>query len=1343
MPLNHVQFNGSQPAYAAPHTQTVLNNATVTASSSAVYTNFGSNTVLLIVNIKISPTGSSPTIDFEIDNVDPIDGSTSLQNSVSTGNLNSTGVSILSLQSVSSSIKVSWTVGGSSPSFTGVNVTLIQQSSGNSVDVTPLIPVATDYLPVRLSNGTSFYNASGGPGGGTSTYGAALPADGTAVGFSDGTNMQAARVFDADSGGGSQYVLGVNLRKSASGGSAEFGTSSDPIRVDPTGSTTQPVSGTVTANAGTGNFNNSSVSSTGAAISASATEIGVSDGTNLQVPRAFDVDTGGGTQYVLGINLRKAASGGSVEAGTASDPIRVDPTGSTTQPVSGTVTANAGTGNFNDASIGSTGSAVPASASMIGGSDGTNLRAIRTASDGTVRVDPTGTTTQPVSGTVTANAGTGVFDVTPASPAANDYLPVRLTDGSSFYTAGSTSGSSSFGTVLFRETFDGFGLDRQQWVLESSSFSSTISGGYFFLNSNTTTSAYLRLISRPRFRTVGEKELFFQAAVELETTSPSNVHRFWGFGTDPTTYGIQTLTWTASATPVRDGIGFEVDTSGQLRASIYKDGTRTFTQTLSWVSADGIPNLFAISYKDSEINWYIDDTSTALATNTDQTDFGQTELPVRFHTINHTVAPGASPALHIRYVSVSDRSQTNVTIADGNYPWRKVRINDSGSISVRDESANTIFNETWDGSSLNITKWISSSSGGTITYSAGAANISLGTSNSIYRSLETRTNFQPTGTDLIIAEWSAASTAVPNTATYFGFFSRQSSPTTAAPITEGWAVEINTSGLLRVALFSNGVRIATYIPKYIPYIGAPNSPIRWKIVWSVIKGIQVYAAENNQVEFGEPIIMIHGVSNWATSTQAFPFTVLTVNSSSAISTGNTLNMFALSVGTTRKETFTAPSSTPSPHTTALIGGVSGGIIRAAKSSRVGHIRPGYDTLLAYDPIEGSTVNSWLWAQSVSIQSITQASGLLNINNTAATNNTTHAIITSNRKFQLMDQGVLKLAFRGTIASNPGNNAWLELGFGAPTTTTAIISDGAFFRFNNSSMSCVWSYNGTETSSSVSLAPSTLVNNYYSFLIYLEEDSVRYIIESSTGIPVVDVTIQTTITTPDISLPTHLPAFIRTYNGTGAVFAGKFSMSSFSVIMMDINSNKLWTDQLGSSGRTATLDPNAFTQTHALANAAAATAITPNNTGSTAYTTLGGEYRGNATAASENILSLFAYTVPSPHALVIKSIQIPAPVVTGVAVATAAILEWFIAYNASSVNLSTATGLIRVPIGMHTAAASAAVGTVFNGGLLKIDFTAPIYCHPGTVFHIGYKVINGAATANLVYRGTILVDGYFE
>lgn len=65
---------------------------------------------------------------------------------------------------------------------------------------------------------------------------------------------------------------------------------------------------------------------------------------------SLDYDTGGGTvnQGTVGIVL--PASGGPVAGGTSTNPLRVDPTGTTTQPVSGTVTANAGT-NLNTSSL--------------------------------------------------------------------------------------------------------------------------------------------------------------------------------------------------------------------------------------------------------------------------------------------------------------------------------------------------------------------------------------------------------------------------------------------------------------------------------------------------------------------------------------------------------------------------------------------------------------------------------------------------------------------------------------------------------------------------------------------------------------------------------------------------------------------------------------------------------------------------------------------------------------------------------------------------------------------------------------------------------------------------------
>lgn len=54
-------------------------------------------------------------------------------------------------------------------------------------------------------------------------------------------------------------------------------------------------------------------STVGSATPSTATAIGGNDGTNMQVPRVADIDTGGGTQYALITSPRIGASGGGVE----------------------------------------------------------------------------------------------------------------------------------------------------------------------------------------------------------------------------------------------------------------------------------------------------------------------------------------------------------------------------------------------------------------------------------------------------------------------------------------------------------------------------------------------------------------------------------------------------------------------------------------------------------------------------------------------------------------------------------------------------------------------------------------------------------------------------------------------------------------------------------------------------------------------------------------------------------------------------------------------------------------------------------------------------------------------
>jgi hypothetical protein len=87
---------------------------------------------------------------------------------------------------------------------------------------TAAAPTYTESFQVALSTDLSGALRVSSSGGGTSsTFGAAFPATGTASGWSDGTNMQGARVFDEDTGGGTQYVAGASIRFAGAGGSTE------------------------------------------------------------------------------------------------------------------------------------------------------------------------------------------------------------------------------------------------------------------------------------------------------------------------------------------------------------------------------------------------------------------------------------------------------------------------------------------------------------------------------------------------------------------------------------------------------------------------------------------------------------------------------------------------------------------------------------------------------------------------------------------------------------------------------------------------------------------------------------------------------------------------------------------------------------------------------------------------------------------------------------------------------------------------------------------------------------------------------------------------------------------
>ncbi len=243
--------------------------------------------------------------------------------------------------------------GGGSSSGGGGTVTQGTAAAGSGAWPVALTEDGTNTIVKTADNANKAIRvnvvAGGAAGGTSSSFGAAIPATGTAAGQSDGTNMQLSRVFDGDTGAGTQYVSGSILRKSASGGTVEAGTSTDPLRVDPTGSTTQPVSGTVTVTDGSGPI---TVDGTVAATQSGGWTVTANAGTNLNtsalvLESTFGRAQGSGTSGQTGPLIQGAVTTAapSYTTGqtspfslTLSGLLRVDGSG-VTQPVSGTVAA--------------------------------------------------------------------------------------------------------------------------------------------------------------------------------------------------------------------------------------------------------------------------------------------------------------------------------------------------------------------------------------------------------------------------------------------------------------------------------------------------------------------------------------------------------------------------------------------------------------------------------------------------------------------------------------------------------------------------------------------------------------------------------------------------------------------------------------------------------------------------------------------------------------------------------------------------------------------------------------------------------------------------------------------
>ncbi len=225
-------------------------------------------------------------------------------------------------------------------------------------------------------------------------------------------------------------------------------------------------------------------------------------------------------------------------------------------------------------------------------------------------------------------------------------------------------------SIWFGDTFEGSVVDVTNRWTSAGTVPPTQATGLLSVNPGSTANATSVLSTQPTFPALTSAVAATTITFESGTTALGN-HRFFGFGTAS---GVGT-----AAAPLQDAIGFEVDVSGVLRASVYASGSRVFTQSLT-MSTDGLPHRYVVIVRGDIAFWFKDTFDIPLASSSLGTA-AQT-LPMRYASLNSASVTG-TPTLVATGAVVIDQARNAQGIADGTYPWRRALVDASGNIAIK------------------------------------------------------------------------------------------------------------------------------------------------------------------------------------------------------------------------------------------------------------------------------------------------------------------------------------------------------------------------------------------------------------------------------------------------------------------------------------------------------------------------------------------------------------------------------------------------------------------------------------------------------------------------------------
>lgn len=426
-----------------------------------------------------------------------------------------------------------------------------------------------------------------------------------------------------------------------------------------------------------------------------------------------------------------------------------------------------------------------------------------------------------------------------------------------------------------------------------------------------------------------------------------------------------------------------------------------------------------------------------------------------------------------------------------------------------------------------------------------------------------------------------------------------------------------------------------------------------------------------------------------------------------------------------------------------IGGVNDGTYRPVRVDRMGgQAIAKFTPMVNYQLFTAVLMPGWLNPVTTMTTTHATASGTL-LNASAIGTANSSASLLSFAAVPKYQKAPIIHSTRARLVKG-GNNGQADIGLSASQAPgNAVVANGFVFLFGSDGtlkptvyMNSAVIAQGTDFAGSVNSA------NYYVWDVLLDDDSVTFICQDpTTGAIVSEQALPINSGDPRFGMVPYWFTHARSWVGGAANVGGatQVYVADVSAGLLDLDAAKPWPHALAALGQGSVVNPTtALAQLANYANSAAPTSATLSNTAA-GYTTLGGQFQFAAVAGAETDYALFAFTVPTGLKFVCTGVMIDT-MNTGAAVATSATwLQWFLGIDGAAVTL--AANNFRVALGNHVFPIAAAIGAQAN--VIRETFQAPHVTHSGRIFHVGFKMPLGTATASQVIRGTVRVEGYFE